>query len=62
MTLFFLFEVQSTINIVSYRQEVCLMQRFPNTDREEEAPAEEGWVLVTSSSGAKENKTAFSYS
>lgn len=48
MQLFFLpFEIQSTINIMSYRQEVGLMQRFTNTDHKEEAPAEQDWVLVS---------------
>lgn len=42
ITLFFLFE----INFVSYRHKDCLTPRFTTTDLEEEAPAEQDWVLV----------------
>lgn len=42
MSLCFPFE----INIVCCRQEDCLTPQFTDTHRWEEAPAEQGWVLV----------------
>lgn len=35
------------INIVSYRREDCLTPQFTDTNCEEEAPAEQDWLLVS---------------